>query len=514
MSYIRIYMVLVLSLVMKQGVFAQSVGRENKPNIVVFFVDDLGWQDMSEPFHTTKTAINKRFRTPHIEELAKVSTKFTNAYASSVCTPSRVSFLTGLNAAHHRVTNWTNPRQDRPTDAKDEFLDVPDWNYNGLSPISNIPHTVHATVLPQLLKDNGYYTIHIGKAHWASAGTPGADPLNLGFMVNIGGHSAGSSRSYYGKENFGNTTEQTNIQAVPHLNAYHGSTIFLTEALTLEARKALEGPIANKKPFFLHFSNYAVHTPIQADPRFVQKYIDDGLSEVEAAYASLVEGMDKSIGDIVDFLKEQGIYDNTVIVFVSDNGGLSLSPPRGGERHTQNLPLRAGKGSLYEGGIRVPLLIKDVEEQKRKNNDMPVMMEDLFPTILEMTGVDNKLLLNSIDGHSILPLLKGRVDKSWKERPLVWHYPNKWIPDDGPGINFFTAMRKGDFKLLYNMKNGAVELYNLKNDIGEKNNLALKQRQKTKELSDLLTERLKIWKAQMPINKNTNTKIPYPNEIY
>ncbi|OOG16305.1 sulfatase [Sphingobacterium sp. CZ-UAM] len=493
---------------------AQQLSPNDRPNIVVFFVDDLGWQDMSEPFYKVKTAINKKFHTPHLELLANDATKFTNAYATPVCTPSRVSFLTGLNAAHHRVTNWTNPKANTATDSKDELLNPPDWNINGLSPVPNIPHTIYATPFPSILKANGYYTIHIGKAHWGSAGTPGASPLNLGFMVNVAGHSAGHPQNYYGEQNYGNLPGKASYQAVPDLMEYHGTSTFLTEALTQEALKALEEPIRRKEPFFLHFSNYAVHVPIQPDPRFVQKYLDRGLDSTEAAYASLVEGYDKSMGDIVQFLKDKKLYDNTVIIFLSDNGGLSLSPPRSGEPHTQNLPLKAGKGSLYEGGIRIPLLIKQANIHQASNNPIPVIVEDLFPTILQMAKVtDYQLVQQQPDGKDLTPLMAHKADNSWNQRPLVWNVPNKWTVPDGPGINFFSAIRQGDYKLLYDMKQGKLELYNLREDIGELNNLAPQMKEKTSALSKLLSDQLRTWKAQLPTYKTTGQQIPYPDQI-
>ncbi|MCS3556241.1 MULTISPECIES: sulfatase [unclassified Sphingobacterium] len=489
--------------------------QQEKPNIVVFFVDDLGWQDTSEPFYKEKTPINKLFHTPHIEALAQDAVKFTDAYATPVCTPSRVSFLTGLNAAHHKVTNWTNPKANTATDNPDELLTPPDWNINGLSPIPDVPKTIYATPFPSILKEHGYYTIHIGKAHWGAAGTPGSSPLNLGFMVNVAGHAAGHPQNYYGEKNYGNIAGKASYQAVPDLMEYHGTSTFLTEALTQEALKAIKEPIRRKEPFFLHFSNYAVHVPIQPDPRFVQKYLEMGLDSTEAAYSSLVEGYDKSIGDIVKFLKDQGVYDNTVIVFISDNGGLSLQPMRTGPSHTQNLPLKAGKGSLYEGGIRVPLLIKNVGQHERKINHNPVIIEDLFPTILDLAKIDKyQVIQRKLDGQSLVELLTGADENdNWKNRSLIWNIPNKWTVPDGPAINFFSAIRQGDYKLLYDMKNGKVELYDLSKDIGEKNNLAEKMKSKTKALSTLLSEQLKRWNAQLPTYKSNGSQVPYPDQI-
>ncbi len=492
---------LLISIISFSPLLAQ---KTNRPNIIVFFVDDLGWQDLSVPFYKEVTPINKRFHTPNLEVLAKESTKFTNAYATPVCTPSRVSMLTGLNAAHHKVTNWTHPTANKPTDNPDDLLIPPDWNINGMSPVPNIPRTVHATPFPQILKENGYFTIHVGKAHWGSAGTPGSSPLNLGFMVNIAGHSAGHPQSYYAEENYGNIPGKASLQAVPDLMEYHGGETFLTEALTLEAIKAISEPIKRGEPFFLNFSNYAVHVPIQPDPRFVDKYLKMGLDSTEAAYSSLVEGFDKSIGDIVEVLKNKGIYDNTVIIFLSDNGGLSLQPMRSGKNHTQNLPLRAGKGSIYEGGIRIPLLIKDVDDGKERTSDVPVIVEDLFPTILDYANITNyDIVQEGLDGQSLSELTKGRVDDSWKQRNLIWHIPNKWNRTDGPGINFFSAIRKGNFKLVYDMKNSKVELYDLQNDIGETNDISKTNQKQVEQLSKILSDQLKAWGAQMPTVKQT-----------
>ncbi|SMG39753.1 sulfatase [Sphingobacterium psychroaquaticum] len=488
--------------------------KKDRPNIIVFFVDDLGWQDVSVPFYKEVTPLNKKFNTPFLENLAKEGTKFTDAYATPVCTPSRVSMLTGLNAARHKVTNWTHPVANRPTDNPDDMLTPPEWNINGMSPIPNIPKTVYATPFPQLLKEAGYFTIHIGKAHWGSAGTPAASPLNLGFMVNVGGHSAGHPQSYYAKDNYGNVPGKASLQAVPDLMEYHGGETFLTEALTLEAIKAIAEPIRRKEPFFLNFSNYAVHVPIQPDPRFVQKYLDQGMDPVEAGYASLVEGFDKSIGDVVQFLKDKGVYDNTVIIFLSDNGGLSLQPMRTGPNHTQNLPLRAGKGSIYEGGIRIPLLIKNANSHQARTVASPVIIEDLFPTILELAQVKSySTVQQQIDGKSIVPLIDGHSDKAWDSRALIWHIPNKWTVPDGPGINFFSAVRQGDFKLVYDMKKARLELYDLKNDIGETTDLAGKNQKKVKELSELLTQNLKRMDAQLPHYISDGKQVLYPNEV-
>jgi len=470
-------------------------------------VDDMGWQDCSLPFTNEKTALNKKYHTPNMEKMAKAGMMLTNAYATPVCTPSRVSLMTGMNSAHHGVTNWTSPNNNTPTDAKDSQFVAANWNYNGLSTVPSISKTYYATPLPKILKDAGYFTLHVGKAHWGSAGTTGANPYNMGFVVNISGHAAGHPQSYLGTENYGNLPGKTSMQAVPDLEAYYGKDTFLTEALTLEVIKALEYPIKNKQPFFLNFAQYAIHTPIQGDKRFVQKYLDAGLPPTEANYASLIEGMDKSLGDIINFLDEKGVAKNTVILFMSDNGGLSLAKDLGGSRdgvsHTQNIPLRAGKGSVYEGGIRIPMIVKwPAMIKPSSKTDTPVIVEDLFPTLLEIAGIKNYNCVQKPDGISFLPLLLNHK-VSVNDRLFLWHYPNKWISNDGPGINYFSAARQGDWKIVYNLRNGNCELYNLKTDIGEQENLSAKYPEKAKELLELLTQKLITWKAPMPILKSS-----------
>jgi arylsulfatase A-like enzyme len=448
-----------------------------------------------------------------MEKLANEGMKFTNAYACSVCTPTRVSFLTGMNAAHHRVTNWTSPVMNDATDAEDALFTAPFWNINGLSPIKDIPNTVYATLLPQLLKDAGYFTIHVGKAHWGPAGTPGSNPYNLGFMVNIAGNAIGHPQSYLGKDNYGNIPKKTTANAVPDLSEYYGSETFLTEALTKEAIKAMDAPIRNNQPFFLHLAHYAVHAPIMADKRFLQKYLDAGLDTLDAEYATLIEGMDKSLGDVMNFLKMKGIEKNTVIIFMSDNGGLSLSSIRGGTKHTQNLPLRAGKGSLYEGGIREPMIVKWQGVVKPgTTTDQYLQIQDFYPTILEMAGVENYKTVQTIDGKSFVYALKTHqsIDTT---KALIWHYPNKWINDTTEALCFTSCIRIGNWKLLYLMKEARLELYNLKNDIGERNDLSVQFPAKTIELATMLTKQLKEWNAQMPVDKKTGKVVPWPVEI-
>lgn len=484
---------------------------QQKPNIIVFLIDDMGWQDTSVPFWTEKTPLNQRYHTPNMERLAKEGMKFTNAYAAPVCTPSRTSMLSGMNPAHSRITNWTSPAKNNKTDAQDEQLEVPDWNVNGLSPVPDVPHTQYATVFPQLLKEAGYATIHVGKAHWGSAGTPGANPYNMGFEVNIAGHAAGHPQSYLASDFYGNKPGKAQWQAVPDLEEYYDTETFLTEALTKESIKAMSNAIAKKQPFYLNFAHYAVHAPFMADKRFYQKYLDAGLPETEARYASMIEGMDKSLGDVMDFLKAKGIEKNTVVIFMSDNGGLSQSQ-RGGEPNTQNLPLKAGKGSVYEGGIREPMIVKWPTVVKPSTiANQYVIIEDYFPTILEMAGVKNYKTVQQVDGKSFMPILKNAIYAD-STRFLYWNMPNKWTQKDDLGINFRSAIRQGSWKLIYNMRDGSKELYNLSTDIGEEKNLANQYPEKVKVLAAQLGSQFRKWQAQMPFDKTKNAKVKLPDE--
>lgn len=484
-------------------------GFSKRPNIILFLVDDMGWQDCSLPFWTQKTELNKRYHTPALEKLAQQGMKFSQAYATPVCTPTRVSVLTGMNAAHHGITNWTSPAGNTPTDVADNQFIKPDWNYNGFSPTPGVPHTVYATPFPQILKDAGYYTIHVGKAHWASAGTPGSSPFNVGFMINIAGTSAGHPQSYLASDNYGNIPGKATWQAVPGLQEYYGSETFLTEALTREALKSLEQPIRTKTPFFLNLAHYAVHVPIMADNRFFKKYIDMGLDTLEAAYSTLVEGMDKSLSDVMDFLAKNNIADNTIIIFLSDNGGLSVPGSRRGKAYTHNAPLKSGKGSVYEGGIRIPFVIKwPGHTMGGSVNNYPVIVEDLFPTILEMAGIKYVNTVQQRDGISIVPSINNTGNKT--VRPLIWHIPNKWYTDEGPGINFQSAIRLGDWKMVYDMRTKKRELYNLSQDIGEQQDVSLQYAPIADSLYNMLARKLNLWNAPQPIDKATGKAIAMP----
>lgn len=493
---------------------SENPSSSSQPNIILFFVDDMGWQDTSVPFWKEKTHFNQTYRTPNMERLAAEGMKFTQAYATPVCSPTRVSLMSGMNAARHRVTNWTLYKDKlQPMETGHPELSFPKWNVNGLTPDSTIDNAVYATPFPKILKEAGYQTIHVGKAHFGAIGTPGENPLNLGFDVNIAGHAAGAPKSYLGTENFGNVEPFIGSPwPVPGLEKYHGEDIFLTEALTLEAISAMDDAINSHRPFFLYMSHYAVHTPIMADGRYMRTYLDMGLDTIEAKYASLIEGMDKSLGDIMDFVETKNISDNTIIFFMSDNGGLSAHT-RAGELHTHNRPLSSGKGSIHEGGIREPMIVKwlGVVEPNSTNSNY-LIIEDFYPTILEMAGILEYQTVQTIDGQSFVHILKNNT-KEEQVRPLFWHYPNEWGPS-GPGIGAFSAVRKNDWKLIYYHLTQSFELFDLEEDIGETRNLADERPDELGALASILTEYLEEVEAQMPSDKMTGEVVPYPMEHF
>ena len=483
--------------------FSHSAPAAARPNIVLFLVDDMGWQDTSVPFHTKETEFNRRYHTPNMERLAARGMKFNQAYACSVCSPTRVSLMTGLNAARHRVTNWTL-RRNATNDRRHPSLNFPRWNVNGLSPVAGIERTVHAKALPAYLRAAGYRTIHAGKAHFGAVGTPAEDPRAIGFDVNIGGHAAGGPGSFLGTQNFSAVWRKGDkIWDVPGLEKYHGKDVFLTEALTLEALRAVDEAVAEDQPFFLYMSHYAVHVPFAEDQRLLAKYREAGLDQKEAMYAAMVEGMDKSLGDIMDRVEDYGLTKNTVVLFMSDNGGLSASG-RGGPRHSHNKPLSSGKGSAHEGGVRVPMIVHWPGVTEASSTcEQPVIIEDFFPTILELAGISKP---DQIDGRSFSSLLRGKRDATRDQRPLIWHFPNNWGPK-GPGIGPSSAIRVGDWKLIHYYENRPVELFNLAEDLGEANNLAKHHPGIRERLTKQLASYLQASDAQFPSERKTGREL-------
>lgn len=476
-----------------------------RPNIVVFLVDDMGVMDTSVPFLTDEAGAPKRYplndyyRTPNMERLAEGGIRFNNFYAMSVCSPTRISIMTGQNAARHRATNWINP--DRNNSGP---FGPPDWNWTGLKR--------HDVTLPRLLEKAGYRTIHVGKGHFGAREFAGADPKNLGFDVNVGGASFGAPGSYYGEDNYGLGTRRAS-SAVPHLEEYHGTETFLTEALTIEANARVTSAVRAGTPFYLYMSHYAVHAPFQSDPRFAANYEDSDKPERAQAFATLIEGMDKSLGDILDHLDELGVSENTLIFFLGDNG---TDAPLGHQHEVAcAAPLRGKKGAHYEGGMRVPFIAAWAKAARNSHQKrLPIAagmiqsqtaaVSDLFPTILGLVDVDAPKN-HVVDGTKLDTLLTGKPDTA-REQTFLMHYPHAPHRSD-----YFTCYRRGDWKVIYHYypseasEGSHYQLYNLADDPFEQNNLAASEPNQLRVMMQGLAAGLEQHDALYPVDKQAPT---------
>ena len=473
------------------------------PNIVIFLVDDMGWQDTSVPFGPEETAFNRRYRTPNMERLAERGMLFTDAYsASPVCTPTRTSIMTGQSPGRTGISYWTL-HPDRDNSTKHPRIAAPPWKKEGLQD--------EDLTLADILQEAGYFTIHVGKAHLGAVGTSGADPENLGFDLNIAGHGPGGPGSFYGTHDFMARKRQgktgPSVWDVPGLESHHGKDVYLTEVLSREAIKAIDLADRNQQPFFLHFAPYAVHAPIMANHRYLANY--RSLDKREAAYATMIETMDDALGEILDELDQRNITDDTIVIFTSDNGGLSAHA-RGGTPHVHNAPLRSGKGSAYEGGVRVPLIIAwPGVVPGGTRNSTPVISMDLFPTIIEMAETDTpEGTERHEDGWNLAPILRG-IAEGDAERRLTWHMPHQWGAS-GPGIEPFSSIRRGPWKLYYFHDGPRIELYDLSEDPGETSEISATNL----EISRALLTDLDAWfretGADMSIDRSSNQPVMMP----
>jgi len=451
------------------GASRAADSQPSKPNVIFILADDYGWRDLS-------CYGSSFYETPNLDRLAAQGMRFTQAYAACcVCSPTRASILTGKYPARLHITDWLPGRGDNPHQELNHPVIV-----------QNLP--LEETTLARALKEGGYKTGLVGKWH---LGGPGFYPENHGFDLDIAGSERGATSTFFSPYN------------LPHLsNGPAGE--YLTDRLTDEALKFIED--SKGAPFFLYLAHYAVHTPHQAKKPMVEKYAAKAATlppggpefmpehdrearqiQNQPVYAGMIESLDDSVGRILDKLAELGLDKNTVIFFTSDNGGLSTSEGS----PTSNLPLRGGKGWNYEGGIREPLLVKwPGVTQPGAVCDEPVMSTDYYPSILEIAGLPPRPAQH-MDGVSVTPLLKGGARPA---RPFFWHYPHYSNQGGRPG----GAVRVGDYKLLESYEDMRVELYNVKEDIGEKNDLAGKMPEKAAELRDKLHAWRQDVAAQMP----------------
>jgi arylsulfatase A len=446
-----------------------TTDHSERPNIVFLLADDLGWSD-------TAVYGGDLVNTPNLTRLAKSGVRFTNAYsAAPVCSPSRASLLTGKYPARLHMTTWYEASQAPPTNKK---LIPP-------TTVGDLP--LSETTIAEVLQSNGYLTAHIGKWHLGSAGYY---PENQGFDIDIGATFWGAPSTHFYP--YKGTYWDGEPRYVPHLE-WGKPGEYLADRLTSEALNVMTK--AKDRPFFLDLWFHSVHIPIEAPPNLVAAYkhqIRPGLHHTNATYAAMVENLDENVGRVLDHIEKLGIADKTIVVFGSDNGGYIGKSE--GEKVTDNYPLRSGKGALYEGGIRVPLIVRWPGNSARNVTcNEPVITNDFYPTVLEMTGLIDKNRYEQKDGRSLAPLLRNpKLELDRKN--LYFHYPH-YYETTTP----VSAVRNGKWKLLEYLEDGHCELYDLEKDLSEKHDLSSIYPQKVIELRN----QLHLWResvnAQMPI---------------
>lgn len=454
------------------GLCALTAGAAQKPNILYINIDDLGWADLS---------INgsKYYETPNIDRLAKEGMIFTNGYSSAAnCAPSRACAISGQNTPRHGVYTVLSSERGKSKDRK-------------IIPTKNTQHLAEDNLtFGHALKAAGYTTATMGKWHVTK------DPLKNGFDINIGGTAAGGpyNGGYHSPFKY------------PNLEVKEKGT-YLTDELTTKAINFITKHKANSadKPFLLYLPYFTVHGPLQAKPELVEKYKQKKATKAQSnpVYAAMIESLDQNIGRVLDALDTNGIADNTLVVFTSDNGGVNVT--------SLQWPLRGGKGMYYEGGIREPYFIRWPAKIKAGSIcDTPVTNLDFYPTFCDVAGTappKGKVL----DGVSLSPLFE---EKKIADRALYWHFPiylqgygkpSSLGMKEAQDTKFRTrpgsAIRHGDWKLIEYFENGEFELYNLKEDTGEKHNLAASNPEKLQELKKMLTK----WRTQI--------KAPVPTEL-
>lgn len=464
----------------------QSTDSNRKPNIVMILVDDLGWRDVG--FNGSQF-----YETPNIDKLAKDGMIFTNAYSSgAICSPSRASIQTGKSPARLKITDWiragfqmheVNAVVPKDSIFRSEII----FEDNRKLGYANSPlwMNLEEQTLAEMLEPQGYTSAHIGKWH---LGLETWYPEDQGYDVNIGGCDFGQPPTYfdpYYSDNWG-------AGDIPTLPARKKGE-YLTDRESDEACKFIEDN--KERPFFLHLAHYAVHSPLGAKDSLVQKYKGKKIvdNQNNATYAAMIESLDQAVGRVISKLDELGLSSNTIVIFASDNGGESY--------YTDNSPLRAGKGTPYEGGIRVPLAIKWPGIVKSGAiTDEPVIGSDFFPTFAALCNAEMENG-DQLDGVSLLPILEG--EQELKREAVYWHYPHY----RGKKIPPYSIIRKGDWKLIKQYEGKEFQLFNLKNDMSEEHDLAELNYQKVIELNQDLENWLKKEGAVIPVpNPNYNSR--------
>lgn len=423
----------------------QGHAQNRPPNVVLIYIDDLGWRDLA-------CYGGELFETPHIDKLAAEGMRFTQAYANCpVCSPSRAALMTGKNPARLGFTGHITAigRHRHPEGSR--LLPPDDKTFLPLDEVT----------IADALKSRGYVSASIGKWH---LGPEGFWPEDQGFDVNVGGWTHGSPPSYF--HPYTRPSSDWN-PSIPTLDGGEDGD-YLTDRLTDEAIGFIE---SNKeRPFFLYLTHYAVHTPLQAPKDLVEKYrtkLEGTDAKIDPIYAAMVENMDTNVGRVLETLERLDLEEDTLVIFSSDNGGW--------QRSASNAPLREGKGWLYEGGIRVPQIMRwPGRIDAGVECDVPTMGTDLYSTILDVAGAD--VPESDIDGVSVAPLWD---EREYTEREsFYWYYPHYHSTALRPG----AAVRKGDYKLIETYDPQGVELYDLRQDLSETTNLAERMPEKTAEL--------------------------------
>ena len=451
----------------------------NHPNVIVILVDDMGWMDLS-------CQGSDYYRTPSIDRLATEGMRFTNGYAAcAVCSPTRAALQTGRYPHRIGVTDWIRSRFQRGrigTPAKNPTEYVGGKNRKFLCPPNPYWMEHEEISIAEVLKGQGYQSGYIGKWH---LGDPAWFPPGQGYDENKGGCDYGQPPSYFDPYNQPKGRHETLRQGIHNLPGRKKGE-YLTHREADEAEALIRGWHEKKKPFFLMVGHYAVHTPIQALAEVAAKYQREKKPN-NAKYAAMVESIDDSTRQILATLKELEIDKNTLIIFTSDNGGLD----RNGSP-TENAPLRSGKGYAYEGGIRVPFLVRwPGVIPAGKISDEPVCSIDIFPTVVEAAGAKAPSD-RAIDGLSLMPHLKSGGTAKLLRDDLLWHFPH-YRHAPGP----YSIIRQGNHKLI-KFWGGPFELYDLKEDLGEARNLAAALPKRVSELDTLLLKRLKETGARLP----------------
>ncbi|MFC2120206.1 sulfatase [Bacteroidota bacterium] len=452
--------------------FSSCAKEEKELNFILINIDDLGWTDL-------ECYGSKYYETPNIDRLASQGLKFTSAYAScAVSSPTRASLMTGRYPARIGITDWIRARFQGAVIPEDKKF-VPEYVGNKSNQVlcPNNPYWMdhNELTIAELLKKKDYTTCHIGKWH---LGTDDWYPASQGFDLNYGGCDYGHPPGYF------DPYDNKERDGIPNLEPRKKGE-YLTDREADEAVKFIRDH--KDGPFFLNFCPYAVHTPLQAKKELVEKYkAKTPTKQNNAVYAAMIESVDDAVGGIMDILDELKIADNTVIIFTSDNGGLLGYA-------TNNEPLREGKGYPYEGGIRIPLIVRwpgVVEEGSI--NDFPVISTDIFPTICEAAEIQLPEDLE-IDGLSLMPIFNGK--NSLDRDLLCWHFPHYRSKEVGP----YSIVRLENWKMIKWYEGPVYELYNLENDLSEKNDLTKSIPEKVIEMDIILRNWLNSINARSPV---------------